>query len=80
MSECTLLFDGSSVADIDYFLFYLEKVVRTEGSQEENARTLIQFLRGEEFQFFYQKFTEEENLSQEGMDYGKVCIACEGEV
>lgn len=60
-----MFFDRTSPTDIENFLFYFERVVETEAAEQSRERTLVGYLSGEAFEFYYRQSLRNEDLSDE---------------
>ena len=65
-------FDGSKPADFHKFFFVFENVATSGKSDEERAFELLRYLEGDAFDFFYQSFVKNGDISADGSDYQKV--------
>ena len=64
-------FDGSKPADVHKFFFVFENVATSGKSDEEGASELLRYLEGDAFDFFYQVFVKNGDISADGSDYQK---------
>ena len=65
-------FDGSKPADVHKFFFVIKNVATSGKSDEERASELRRYLEGDAFDFFYQTFVKNRDISEDGSDYQKV--------
>lgn len=55
--------------DVESFFFYFQNVATRASSSEVRAVELIAHLSGEAFEFCYEEYAENSELSAAGMDY-----------
>ena len=65
-------FDGSKPADVHKFIFVFENVAASGKSDEERASELLRYLEGDAFDFFYQAFVKNRDISADALEYQKV--------
>ena len=65
-------FDRSKPADVHKFFFVFENVATSGKSDRERASELLRYLEGDAFDFFYQAFVKNGDISADGSDYQKV--------
>ena len=65
-------FDGSKPADIHKFIFVFESVATSGKSDGERASEFLCYLEGDAFDFFYQAFVKNRDISADGTGSQKV--------
>lgn len=63
--ENNVLFDGTSLLDLNYFLFYSNNIAKAVSSNVNRAKSLIGYLCGRAFQFYYQRFAKNGEMNKE---------------
>lgn len=63
MAEGAALFDGTSISDVNHFLFYFENVAGAGSVGESCSRELFTYLRGKAFDFYCKDFYEQCRVS-----------------
>lgn len=74
MSEKSILFNGLGGRNFEHFLFHFKNVTEPIEDDEQKARTLINYLRGRGFLFYYEWFPEETHRFAEMESYENVKI------
>ena len=65
-------FDGAKPANVHNFFFVFENVAASGNSEEERVSEILRYLEGDAFDFFYQVFVKNGDISADGSDYQKV--------
>lgn len=63
------MYDDSPLADIKKFFFLFENVFMRGKSDDEKATVLLSNFDGRAFDFFYEKFPEEDGIKAAASDY-----------
>lgn len=72
MSEKNVLFDESGVFNLERFSVFFESAAEPMLERNQKARALIKYLRGDVFNFYYNRFAVDGKLSEKRRSYKHV--------